>query len=113
VVTEGPPAPKSVVILTVMEPPPPVTEERTLYEKFVVPVYGDPKIPAPVASVMFVVAVVMLMADSAATATERVVVPVAANCPKAWVAPAVITAAKIIEFLNVRLFMFFLLLRFM
>jgi hypothetical protein len=83
VATEGPPAAKSAVILTVMEPLPPVVVVRTLYEKFVVPVNRAPKIPEPVASVRLVVAEVMLMADSAATATERVVVPFPANCPNA------------------------------
>ena len=52
------------------------------------PVYGDPKIPLPEASVRVVVEVVMLMADSAATATESVVAPVAANCARQGVATA-------------------------
>ena len=51
-----------------------------------VPVYGAPKIPAPLASVSEVVAVVTLIADSAATATAMPVVPVAANWPNACVA---------------------------
>jgi hypothetical protein len=44
---------------------------------------GAPKIPAPEASVRLVVPVVTLMADSAATATDKVVVPLATNCANA------------------------------
>jgi hypothetical protein len=51
-------------------------------------VYGDPKIPAPDASARVVVDVVMLIADSAATATESDVVPFAANCAKQGAAAA-------------------------
>jgi hypothetical protein len=65
-----------------MVPAPEPTEVRTLYWKLVVPRYGDPKMPAPEVSARVVAAVVMLIADSGATTTDRVLVPVAANWPK-------------------------------
>ena len=82
-----------------------------MYEKFVVPVKGAPKIPAPLASARVVVPVVTLIADSAATATERVVVPVAANWANTGVekaATAEITMSEFFRILDVKMSSVFL-----